>query len=120
MTPIFEWLVEVEVDDLVQNEQGLFFEDVIREVNWRCTIKDTETNSTRSMVGTVLLPIPESQENYIDLSTIINMESDEKRSTVIGWAELIQPGFIANTQQTLTNQLQNEIDKPKKRKINLL
>lgn len=69
------------------------FTDVVHTVHWRCTAE--ESGDEAAVYGTVILDLPTSIETYIDLTELTGKTEIERRAIVLGWAEIVRPGFVA-------------------------
>lgn len=112
------WTLQVETVSSYTAEDGTTFENVIETVHWRVTATDGDDSET--IYGSTSVPKPTSLETYIDLSTMVEMDSDTKRQTVLGWAEAIEPGFVSEKEAQVIAALEAKQTAPAKAVVNLL
>ena len=98
-----ENLAELEVEDGT-------LQDVICVVHWRCIASDGDVSA--EIYGSHDIPAPKTTDGYIPIDAIKNMEPVQRRETILGWAELIDPGFVLGTEQLATDKLQEKLNTP--------
>lgn len=94
------------------------FKNVVREVHWTLTVQKGGRSKTRK--GSVLLPLPTTQAAYIDLSVLQGMSRADRRATVLGWAEMVRPGFVSEQEQHLEQSLKDTEAAAIVRSVNIL
>jgi len=95
-----KWSINVEIVD----EMG-GFSDVITRVHWSAVGRSE--NGVARLSGHEDLD-PPNESTYIDVSELVSMSHDDRRATVIGWAERLRPGFLAD----ITAQLETKLNEP--------
>ena len=88
------WTLKVE---MLAEYEG--FENVIDNVHWRVIATDTDTGATLSIYGSQSVPKPTDKASYIDITTMLDMAPEQRREVILGWAEAIEPGFIAEKEK---------------------
>ena len=71
---------------------GKRFADVVVEVNWRVFAGNGAVRV--SDAGSILLPMPTDPKRYVALTTIREMDEPSRIQTILGWAEMVAPGFV--------------------------
>lgn len=95
------WTLKVEMLAEYNN-----FQNVIDNVHWRVIATDTKTGATESIYGSQAVPKPTDKASYIDITTMIDMDADTKRKTILGWAEMVEPGFVSAKEAQVVATLQ--------------
>ena len=91
--PVISW--QISADTQATMEVGnLVFKDVITTVHWRVTATDEATGESATVYGSKALSAPKDVDSYIDVSALRAMEPEQRKATVIGWAEAIDPGYL--------------------------
>lgn len=88
------WDLRVKHEDYTAPD-GTLFPKTIRAVFWRLTITDPVTGISSQLSGDEAVALPTSPDTFIDLDELLALPRDTRRSAVIGWAEKVNPGFIA-------------------------
>ncbi len=91
-----ENLAELEVE-------GVTLQDVIRVIHWRCIATDGENSA--EIYGSHQIPAPTSPAGYIPIDSIKEMDPEPRRATILGWAEMIDPGFVAAAESAAAARL---------------
>ena len=109
MTYDLTWSLRAEIQASLSIPVGTF-ENVVRAVHWSLTCQDSETGKSVRIYGLQKVPSPTSAANYIDLSEIQGLSEDDRRAIILAWAEMVEPGFVAqveaNAALTLGGMLQ--------------
>ncbi len=92
--------------------------DVVTNVHWTCHA--FEGHLTASVSGQHKVPMPTSPETYVDLSAIKVLDDDTRRATVIGWAEMIDPGFVDRTEASVVALIEAKKAKPVVERVTIL
>lgn len=79
------------------------YTDVVRLVYWTCTA--TEGVHVAKASGIETIPWPVSEVTFIDLSQIMQATREEKRALILGWAEILQPGFVSSVENGVRRKL---------------
>jgi len=120
MTTNINWTLSADVLAEYTAEDGTQFQQVLETVHWRVTATDDATDTSVTIYGSQAIPKPTTQEGYIDLSVFQDMPEDERKATVLGWAELIAPGFVEEKEQAVTDRLQAKLDEPVRSSVSVL
>jgi len=120
MTTTINWTLSADVLAEYTAEDGTQFQQVLETVHWRVTATDDATDTSTTIYGSQAIPKPSTQDGYIDLSVLLDMPEEEKRTTVLGWAELIAPGFVEEKEQSVKNKLQAKLDEPERSSVSVL
>jgi len=99
---------------------GVTLKNVVLSVHWRCFATDSATGASLSIYGEQPVPAPETPEGFIDVSVLAGMKEQERRDTVLGWAEAIAPGFVAETEAQVIAALEAELAEPPKATLPIL
>lgn len=110
MTITTYWKLKADVDDQYIDADGNEYANVLREVHWRCFASDGE--SEMSVYGSKSLPLPTNPKTYIDLSMITDQPDEQRRATILGWAEMVDPGFVEATEAKVTAALEAKLSAP--------
>jgi len=120
MTMTTEWNLSAEALAEYTAEDGAVFQQVLETVHWRVTATDDATGESTTIYGSQGIPKPTDASTYIDLSVLLEMPDEEKRQTVLGWAELITPGLVAEKEQAVKDKLQAKLDEPVRSSVGIL
>lgn len=112
------WKLKADVDAQHIDENGNEYANVLRIVRWRCFAHDGENEI--SVYGSKNLPLPTNPETYIDLTEITGKSEDERRAIILGWAEMIDPGFVAEKEALAINQLKSKVEAPQSQTLTIL
>jgi len=120
MTTTTNWNLSADVLAEYTAEDGTQFQQVLETVHWRVTATDDATDTSTTIYGSQSIPKPTDASSFIDLSVLLDMTEDEKRTTVLGWAELIVPGFVQEKEQAVAQKLQAKLDEPVRSSVSVL
>jgi len=120
MTTNINWSLSADVLAEYTAEDGTQFQQVLETVHWRVTATDDATDTSVTIYGSQSIPKPTTQEGYIELSVLLDMTEDEKRQTVLGWAELIAPSFVEENEQAVAQKLQSKLAEPVRSSVSVL
>lgn len=104
-----EWKLTADVLASYTAKDGTEFTSVVSAVHWRCKATDATTGETLEIYGKRSIPRPTSEENFIDLATLQGQDTATKRATVLGWAEAIAPGFVAEKEADVAERLATKL-----------
>ncbi|KZX95919.1 MULTISPECIES: DUF7936 family protein [unclassified Sulfitobacter] len=96
------------------------FENVITNIHWRVTATDPASEEAVTIYGSKNVPAPTDAASYIDLADLQAMATEERRLTVIGWAEAIDPGFIDTHVTAVTDALADKLAEPETGVVSIL
>jgi hypothetical protein len=105
------WKLSADIQAEMTTDAGVL-KNVVTTVHWRVFATDGVSGESLSIYGSVAVPPPTSAASYIDLSTLQGKTADEKRATVLGWAEAIQPGFVAEKEAQAVRALERKLAAP--------
>jgi len=111
------WKLSVETVSPVTVGEDVYT-DVVTQVNWTCIAFDGP--DSESISGAKTIPMPTSPETYIPLDDIFTLEDEAKRATVLGWAEIIEPGFVAAREADVIAKLSARLATPSTSSVDLL
>ncbi|MCA0871222.1 hypothetical protein LCL97_10310 [Seohaeicola saemankumensis] len=94
------------------------FADVVQVVHWECFASEGDTLAR--LYGAVDLPPPTDPETYVDLSAIQEASGESRRAIILGWAEQLQPGFVAATEAAAMARLQERLAQSAPAQVTLL
>lgn len=114
----YTWKLQARVLASYTSEAGDTFENVINEIHWRCEISKGE-NMT-SIYGSLNLPKPTNAETYVDLLAISDASDEGKKTLILGWAEVLEPGFKQETEDKLASRLVAIIANPSVSNVTIL
>lgn len=101
----YTWSVKAVTEDYT-SEDGTLFPDTVKEVYWLLEAVDNATGAKVQIEGREVLPPPTDPETFIDLSVLLDKTEEERRGTVLGWAEMIAPGFVDNYENKAAKMLE--------------
>jgi hypothetical protein len=116
----YNWKLSADVLAEYTAEDGTQFQQVLETVHWRVTATDDATDTSTTIYGSQAIPKPTTQEGYIDLSVLLDMTDEEKRTTVLGWVELNDPDFVEGKEQSAIQKLQAKLDEPVRSSVSVL
>lgn len=98
------------------------FTDVVNAVHWECFARETEGENTGEvrLYGAIDLPLPVAADSYIDLSAIRGADEDQRRAIILGWASMLQPGFVESTEAVALQRLQAQSASPDPQVLTLI
>ncbi len=105
-----QWKLTADVQDTYTGNGGSKFVNVVRTIHWQCIALDGE-NMAR-IYGSMSLPLPTDTATYIDLTKIAGADEATRKATILGWAEMLKPGFVATAEAEVTASLQSSLTKP--------
>jgi len=120
MTTNINWTLNADVLAEYTAEDGTQFQQVLETVHWRVTATDDATDTSVTIYGSQGIPKPTTQEGYIELSVLLDMTEDEKRTTVLGWVKLNDPGFVEEKEQSAIQKLQAKLNEPARSSVSVL
>lgn len=117
--PVLTW--ELTADTQTSMEVGgVTFDDVVTNVHWRLYAEDPATGEFARDYGSQHVPPPTSAEDFIDISTLTGMSDTDKRATVLGWAEAVAPGFVAEKEAKVAAMLAEQQAAPATGSVDIL
>jgi hypothetical protein len=120
MTTTTNWTLNADVLAEYSAEDGTQFQQVIETVHWRLTATDDASGESVGIYGSQSVPKPTDATTYIDLSVLQNMTDEEKRTTILGWAEVVEPGFVADKEASVAQKLQAKLDEPVRQSVSIM
>jgi len=120
MTTTTNWTLSADVLADYTAEDGTSFINVIETVHWRVTATDDTSGESVTIYGTQGIPKPTDASTFIDLSVLQGMTDEEKRTTILGWAELIAPSFVEENEQAVAQKLQSKLAEPVRSSVSVL
>lgn len=120
MTITTQWQIQAEVLSEYTSPDGVVFTYVIETVHWRVTATDDVSGATETIFGAQPVAMPTDPSSFVDLSVLQGLTAEEKRLTVMGWAEAIEPGFIADKDEKVTALLVATLEAPQRVSANIL
>jgi len=120
MTTTINWNLSADVLAEYTAEDGTQFQQVLETVHWRVTATDDATDTSVTIYGSQGIPKPTAKEGYIELSVLLDMTEEEKRTTVLGWVELNDPGFVEEKEQAVAQKLQAKLSEPVRSSVSVL
>ncbi len=110
MAKTFTWKLNAKVLESYTSEAGDTFENVIEQIHWRCEV--SEGDQIKDVYGSLSLPKPTNVETYVDISAISAASDDDKKAMILGWAEILEPGFKQATEDKLAERLDAAVAAP--------
>ena len=111
----FTWKLNATIQETMEVGNSVFM-NVVTDVHWVLigTRVIEEEPISYQIHGSVSVPAPEegAKNNFIDISMIETMDADTKLSTITGWAEMVEPGFIEKTKQQLDAIIDSKTNAP--------
>ena len=117
--PVITWKLDVDKQEEMIVD-GQTFENVVTVVHWQVFATDPDTGTKVRDYSAKTVAAPTSQADYIDLSTLQGMDEDTVRQTVIGWAEAVEPGFLAEKEAKVKDMLTAALVAPKTASVAIL
>ncbi|WP_437419059.1 hypothetical protein [Sulfitobacter pontiacus] len=117
--PVISWSLTADAQKEMHVDSEVF-ENVIKTVHWRVTATDPDSDQSVSIYGSKSLPMPTGRDNFVDLAELQGMDPDSRLSTVIGWAEAIEPGFVSAHDQKVKAMLEEKLKQPAKDTVLIL
>lgn len=111
MTIETTWKLSADIQDEMTTEGGTF-QNVVTNVHWRCIATDSVSGEELAHYGSKAVPAPTDASSYIDLSALQSLSDEQKRATVLGWAEAIEPGFVEGIEARVTAALEAKMAAP--------
>lgn len=104
MAIAIEWKIEAETIDAYTDGSGNEYSDVVTVVHHRCIA--SEGADSVEIPGSHSVPRPVSPETFIDLSLVIgNPDLAARRAIILGWADMVDPGFVLATEAAAAARL---------------
>lgn len=113
------WTLQVETVASYTAEDGTTFQNVIENVHWRVTATNTD-GEAETIYGSTAVPKPTDAKNFIDLKKMVALDADTKRTMILGWAEAIEPGFVAEKEAQVVSNLEARLSAPARATISLM
>lgn len=120
MTTSINWNLSADVLAEYTTEDGTQFQHVIETVHWRVTATDETSGESVGIYGSKSMPKPTDATTYTDLSVLQSMSDEDKRMTILGWAEAVAPGFIEEKEQAVADKLQAKLDEPVRQSVSIM
>lgn len=120
MTTTTAWTLSADVLADYTAEDGTAFTNVIETVHWRLSATNDASGETVGIYGSQSVPKPTDAASFIDLSVLQGMTDEEKRSTILGWAEAVEPGFVADKEAAVTAALQAKLSEPVRQTVSIM
>jgi len=117
--PVISWKLEAETQKEMHVDSEVF-ENVIKTVHWRVTATDPDSDQSVSIYGSKSLLMPTGRENFVDLAELQSMDPEARLSTVIGWAEAIEPGFVSTQDLAVKAVLVAKLKEPAKDTVSII
>jgi len=117
--PVISWNLTADAQKEMRVDSEVF-ENVIKTVHWRVTATDPDSGQLVSIYGSKSLPMPTGRENFVDLAELQGMDPETRLSTVIGWAEAIEPGFVSAQDLAVKAMLEAKLKEPAKDTVSIL
>lgn len=111
--PVISWNLTADAQKEMHVDSEVF-ENVIKTVHWRVTATDPASEQSVIIYGSKGLPMPTGRENFVDLAELQGMDPETRLSTVIGWAEAIEPGFVSTQDIKVKSMLEEKLKEPAK------
>lgn len=118
MTIDTRWTLSADITAQHTDSDGNTYPNVVRLVRWRCFASDGDEEV--SVYGTKGLPLPSNPATYIDLSVITDQTAEQRHATILGWAEMVDPGFVEKTENKVIEQLRATLETPSTTSIQIL
>ncbi len=119
LDPVITWSLTADTQKTVKVGQSVL-ENVITNVHWRVTATDPETEASATLYGSKSLPLPDDPENFIDLESLQELDAEQRRLTVIGWAEAMDPGFVDGQTENVLAALAGKLAEPETGVVSIL
>lgn len=104
MAIAIEWKIEAETIDSYTDAGGNEYSDVVTVVHHRCIASDGADSV--EIIGAHKVPRPVSPETFIDLSLVIGIQDlVARRAIILGWADMVDPGFVLATEAAAAARL---------------
>jgi len=120
MTTTTNWTLSADVLADYTAEDGTSFINVIETVHWRVTATDDTSGESVTIYGTQGIPKPTDASTFIDLSVLQGMTDEEKRTTILGWAEAVEPGFVEEKEAAVVSKLQAKLAEPVRQSVSII
>jgi len=117
--PVISWNLTADAQKEMHVDSEVF-ENVIKTVHWRVTASDPDSEQSVSIYGSKSLPMPTGRESFVDLAELQGMDPEARLSTVIGWAEAIEPGFVSAQDLAVKSLLEKKLKEPAKATVSIL
>lgn len=107
---ITHWKLKADIIPQHVAADGTVFSNVVQTVHWQCFA--TSGSAQARAYGSVVLAMPENPASYIDLNDLTGADEAARRATVLGWAEMVWPGFVTATAARVAAKLTAEMAEP--------
>lgn len=104
--------------EMVLND--LTLTDVIQVVHWECFATDSDTGQVARIYGAEAVPPPTGAADFIDLSDLTGLPEQERRDTVLAWAESVRPGMVAAVEAATVAKLEACLAEPVRGTVSIL